>query len=109
MSDPKKSTLFGQKVNELSDLISSTSTKVSDKEGKSPMVIIGGLAVPLVIFGALFFAQPGFVKEAVAEGEDPASAKKSNTKVFYWTVLFTVVIWILMYIYMYCSGSYTSK
>jgi len=97
----KKSTLFGQKVSALSNLMSDTSSRAQNKEGGGfPMIIIAGLIVPFIIFSGLFFGKPSIVK-------NPESDERDNTKVFYWTLLITVVIWVLMYIGMYCSGSYS--
>ena len=94
----KKSTQFEQKVNALSSLMSDTSSKAEKKEGGFPMKIIAGLIIPFVVAVGLFFGKPSFVKNEKDERE--------NSKVFYWTLLITVVIWVLMYIGFYCAGSY---
>lgn len=99
LKSEKKSTQFAQKVSELSNLMSDTSSKMQKKEGSVPIVIIMGALIPFFVGVGLFFGQPTFVKNV--EGN------RENTKVFFWTVLFTVVIWVMMYLGMYCSGSYT--
>ena len=99
LQSEKKSTQFAQKVSELSNLMSDTSSKIQKKEGGVSIPIIIGILIPFFIGSGLFWGQPSFVKNK--EGD------RENKKVFFWTLLFTAAIWTMMYIGMYYSGSHT--
>jgi hypothetical protein len=91
---PKKSSIFGQRVEDLSNLISGASSKAQEKEGSTvPMIAVAGITIPIVIFIVLWFSQPGFVTKT-----DVVPPEKDYKKLTSWTILFTIVIWILMYL-----------
>jgi heme/copper-type cytochrome/quinol oxidase subunit 2 len=98
----KKSSIFGQRVEELSNLISGASSKAQEKEGSSIITIgVGALIIPIVIFVSLWFIQPTFVTNT-----ETVPPEKNTKKVASWTVLFSIIIWILIYICFSYSGSF---
>jgi heme/copper-type cytochrome/quinol oxidase subunit 2 len=102
----KKSSIFGQRVEALSDLISGASSKAQEKEGNPmTMVAISGVIIPIVVFIILWFSQPAFVTKT-----DVTPPEKDYKKITSWTILFTVVIWIMMYLCVnYYGGSQVSS
>ena len=87
------------KISELSHLVKTAKGKLDEKEKCIPIMLIVGAIVPIVVWLALYFIQPAFVK--VQEGSKQV---RSNTKVFYWTVIITVVAWVAMYLWAWCQG-----
>jgi len=73
--------------------------RVTRKEACLPTMLIAGIAAPILIWLILYFVQPGFVSE-----KEGSKKVRSKTKIFYWTVLFTVLIWIGMYLWTWCRG-----
>lgn len=94
-----KSEGFKKKVEEIQSQLEKMSTKANSKEKCIPTMLIAGVVTPLLLFMLLFFLKPSFVQK-----KDGNRYERDNTKVFYWTVLATGVVWISMYLYTYCSG-----
>ena len=72
---------------------------IVSKETCFPTMLILGVLAPIIIWVILFFIQPRFVQDK--EGNRQV---RSNTKVFYWTVIFTLLVWIGMYLWTWCKG-----
>jgi len=87
------------KIAELGRMVKQQASKLNEKERCIPVMLIAGIIVPIVIWLVLYFIQPEFVK--VQEGSKKV---RSNTKVFYWTVIVTVIIWVGMYLWTWCQG-----
>ena len=90
---------FETKIRELQKSISKGKSKIARKERCIPTMLIAGIAAPILAWLLLYFIQPRFVQE-----KEGAKSIRSNTKVFYWTVLFTVLIWVGMYLWTWCQG-----
>jgi hypothetical protein len=94
-----KSEDFKRRVNELQSHISAASDKASKKEKCLPTMLIAGVAAPFFVALVLYFLQPSFVQT-----KEGTKYVRSSTKVFYYTVAVTVVLWIVMYLFTYCAG-----
>lgn len=95
----KKSSTFAEKVAELQEQISSVSEKATGKEKCVPTMLIAGIVAPILVWILLYFLQPSFVQK-----KEGTKYVRDSTKVFYWTVLITVIIWVAMYLFSYCQG-----
>ena len=89
------------KIAELETRLSECSKKVkcADAPCMSPQVIIC-LVAPILIFLALYFLKPSFVQRS-----DGGKAQRNTKKVFLFTLLFTAIIWGLVYCYNRATGS----
>lgn len=85
-----------ERIEKLQEQINQTSGTSSNK--KIPLPLVVALIVPIVIFFALFFIQPGFVKK-----KQGSKYVRCGKKLFQWTLIFTVLIWVGLYLYMYCA------
>ena len=63
------------------------------------MSLVAGIAAPFIIALVLYFLNPKFVQK---KGK---KAVRDSKKVIQWTVVFTVVIWIALYLYTYCTSA----
>jgi len=88
-----------RKIDDLSGLLKSRKEAISRKEKCIPTMLIAGVITPIVIWILLYFIQPRFV-----QSKEGAKYVRSNTKVFYWTLLITVIIWVGMYLWTWCKG-----
>ena len=96
---------FEQKIKELQERIDSSSKRVSKEERKEkcmPIVLGIGIVAPILIWLALYFLKPGFVrkKEEGAGGKEVRDGKL----VFWWSVLLTLLVWGALYLYTYFDG-----
>lgn len=94
-----KAAAFKERVAGLQKEITAVAGKAAGKEKCIPTMLIAGIVAPILVWVLLFFLQPSFVQK-----KEGVKYVRDNTKVFYWTVLVTVVIWIAMYLFTYCQG-----
>lgn len=94
-----KSESFKKKVEDIQAQLDKIGQKASSKEKCIPTMMIAGVIAPLLIFIVLFFLKPSFVQK-----KNGKRYERDNTKVFYWTVIVTAVVWLGMYMYTYCSN-----
>nr|QBK86338.1 MAG: membrane protein [Marseillevirus LCMAC102] len=90
---------FSSKIDKLQAHVEVSNAKAANKEKCVPIMLIVGIIVPLLIFLLLYFLQPSFVQK-----KEGTKYIRNNTKLFYWTLLITVVLWIAMYLFSYCKG-----
>jgi magnesium-transporting ATPase (P-type) len=88
-----------ENIDELQRSLDQEKRNICSKENCFPMMLIFGVLAPIIIWIILYFFQPRFVQET--EG---TRRVRSNTKVFYWTVIFTLLIWVAMYLWTWCRG-----
>ena len=86
-------------IKELGSRVDAHKNKIMKKEKCLPMMLIAGIIAPVIIWLALYFIQPNFVQ--TKEGD---AHTRSNKKVFYWSALITVLIWVGMYLWSWCQG-----
>ena len=98
MSSPK-SRSFKDKVSELQSHVSAVTDQASNKEKCVPTMLIAGIVTPFLVWILLYFLQPSFVQK-----KEGAKYVRSGTKVFYWAIIISVVIWIAMYLFTWCKG-----
>jgi hypothetical protein len=96
-----KGSIFKQRVEELQRELDADASKISLKEKCLPTVIIIGIAIPFVIWGALFFFATKIPFVSKQEGQKRV---RQNSKVFYWTLGFTLLTWVGMYIWAWMIG-----
>ena len=90
---------FEKRVAELQNSIDNANSGVSKKERCIPTMVIAGVIVPFLVIPMLYFLKPSFVQKQ--EGDKYI---RNNTKVFCWGTVFTVLIWVCMYLFSYCRG-----
>ena len=95
----KMSSKYEELLKKLQEGIKNVGGKITSKEKCLPTMLIAGIAAPILIWLVLYFVQPRFVSEK--EGNKHVLSK---TKVFYWTVIFTILVWIAMYLWTWCRG-----
>lgn len=88
-----------KRIDELSRLIRQKKEAISRKERCLPTMLIAGVVAPIIVWLLLYFIQPRFVQT-----KEGSKYTRSNTKVFYWTILVTVIIWVGMYLWTWCQG-----
>ncbi|MDB4769373.1 hypothetical protein OAG24_00260 [bacterium] len=87
---------FRQKIDELENQINKVSKDVDIKSKKFPTAYIVGAATPLIVGATLYFAQPSFV-----QNKESGEQAKNNKKVFCWTLVISILIWIVIYLFVY--------
>jgi len=95
----KKQTTFAEKVSELQSKIEEETKKVAGNERCFPTMLVAGVVAPFLVLLILFFIQPSFVQR-----KDGDKYVRDGRKVFYWTIGTTLVIWLTMYLYTYCTN-----
>ena len=91
---------FEKTLNELTKSIEGVKKSASSKEKCFPTMIVLGVLAPILVWILLYFLQPSFVQKR--EGDEYT---RNSTKVFYWTVLITLIIWVALYLFSFCSGN----
>lgn len=86
-------------IQELSRSLTKHRKTIAQKERCLPTMLIAGIIAPIIIWLVLYFIQPRFVQ--TKEGN---KYTRSNTKVFYWAALITVLVWVGMYLWTWCQG-----
>jgi len=79
---------------------SSSNFVSSIKEKCTPSVVLYAIFVPFAWWLILFWLKPGIVLK-----KEGSRQIRSHTKVFGWTIVLTVVSWIILYAYYYFKGS----
>jgi hypothetical protein len=64
-----------------------------------PTLTVIAVAIPIAVFLGLYFINPKLVQV-----KDGIKQVRSNTKVFLWTVVFTLILWAALYTYSYIRG-----
>lgn len=90
---------LARQIEELESSLEKERKGITSKESCFPTMLILGILTPIIIWVILYFVSPKFVQDK--EGNRQV---RSNTKVFYWTVIFTLLIWIGMYLWTWCKG-----
>jgi hypothetical protein len=93
-----RSVEFSRRVEELEKCISGCDKNKSAR--CIPTMLIMAALVPVVVWVLLFLVQPRFVQK-----KEGSKSVRDNKRVFYWTLLFTGLVWIAMYGYAWCKGS----
>lgn len=93
------SSSFESQVQALQERINKQESKIASKEKCLPTMLIAGIVVPFLLWALLYFLQPSFVQK-----KDGTKYIRDGTKVFYYTVGITLVIWVAMYLFTYCQG-----
>lgn len=87
---------YKEKIQKLQSLTEEGERKIKTKETAIPMSVMIGAAVPFIILIILYVLQPKFVTKK--EGDKQV---RDGTKIFYWTLGLTIVIWGAMYGWVY--------
>ena len=91
---------YKEKVKELQAKIEGETKKFEDKEKCFPTMMVMAIAIPIIVWLILYFLQFKFVKKVEAGKE-----VRDNTKIFYWTVVITLLAWVGLYAYTYYWGT----
>jgi drug/metabolite transporter (DMT)-like permease len=87
------------KIKNLSDAINDNIRKVSIKDQCFPTAIAIGSVVPFVTMVSLFLFKPRFVQK-----KEGSKSLRDPRKIFWWTLLLTIGIWICMTGFNYYKG-----
>lgn len=104
MSTSSSSSSFKDKVAQLERETQESSRKMSSKESCFPTLMIVGIAAPFLLLILLFFLQPSFVQRQENDGAGNVKYVRDGRKVFYWSLALTLLLWLGLYLYTYCSG-----
>ena len=85
---------FEEEIQSLRQETEMVNNNLNKKKKGLPVMLIAGCAVPILIIFILYILQPSFVQRQ--DGEDYI---RDNTKLFKWSLLISVIIWIIMYIF----------
>lgn len=94
-----KNASFEDRIVELEKQLESGGKKMKAADSCYPTLMIAGVIAPFLIMIILFFLQPSFVQRK--EGEKYV---RDGRRVFYWAVALTLLVWMGMYLYSYCTG-----
>lgn len=97
MSDDFASNI--QKLTDLAKEVDLLDQDITRKEKCIPIIVIGAIVVPVLAWLLLYFLQPSFV-----QSKEGLKYVRNNSKVFWWTVIITAIIWGGMYLFTYCKG-----
>lgn len=84
---------FKEKIKQLQEELSKTEASLQSDTSFSWSMIIAAV-LPIVLFVALYFISPSFVKN-----KEGGKEVRSTGKVFAWTALVTIIIWACLYCY----------
>ena len=77
-----------------------TTTKGGNWMKCMSVTLMAGIATPFILALVLYFLKPGFVQK-----KKGSTTVRDSKKLIQWTVVFTVVIWISLYLYTYCTSA----
>ena len=101
-SPTDRAALLQTKVAELKAMLDNCNAKTKITGGCMPYLIAIAIAAPFFIWAVLYFGKPGFVQR-----KEGSKMVRSGTKVFFWTVLLTIIVWAVLYgwhLYRSCSS-----
>jgi hypothetical protein len=70
-----------------------------DQEHCVSMLMIAGIVTPFLVWILLYWLQPSFVQK-----KEGTKYVRDNGQVLKWTVIITVGLWMVMYLFTYCTG-----
>lgn len=95
---------YDQAVRDLDAQVEKARGTIKNKEKCIPYLMIISCIIPFVVFLVLYMLSPGFVQV-----EDNGKYVRSLKKVFYWTLIFSVILWIGLYLYSWCKNAKNPK
>lgn len=84
---------FKEKIKQLQAELAKTEASLQS-DTSMPMTWIIAAVIPVILFVALYFISPSFVKN-----KDSGKEVRSTGKVFAWTAIVTIVAWACIYGY----------
>jgi len=94
---PSKSEAFERRVQEMQAAIDSHESTTGGS--CVPNTLIVGTVLPLILFLVFYFVPFGFLNR-----QEGKKSVKDNKKVFLYTLLFSVLAWLGLYLYTRCNG-----
>ncbi len=94
---------FEEKVSQLQHELDSVTKDLNTQDKCLPISLIIAGVTPIVLALGLYFLQPGFVQKK--EGNKYV---RSGGKIFQYTIIFTVVVWAIIFGIVYGCGASTS-
>lgn len=85
-----------ERINVLQEEINKAERSLDKKKISTPVII--AIAVPFVVAVLLLILAPSFVKR-----KEGGKYVRCGKKIFQWTIIFTVILWLGLYLYMYCA------
>lgn len=92
--------LLASKIKSLQQMSGEASKNIDKKEKCFPTLLAIGVIAPFVIWAAFHFIKPSFVQKQADDG----SYVRDTKKVFTWTFIVSIVLWICLYLWTYCKG-----
>jgi|688.fasta_scaffold26078_2 heme/copper-type cytochrome/quinol oxidase subunit 2 len=84
----------------LSSVLQDTKASVDGKEKCFPTLLAVGIVIPIVIWILFYFIKPSFVQKKT----DSGTYQRDMKKVFLWTFIITLILWVCLYLWTYCDG-----
>jgi hypothetical protein len=84
----------------LSSKLNQTSSSIAGKEKCFPTLLAVGIVIPFVIWVLFYLIKPSFVQKKAENG----TYQRDMKKVFLWTFIITLILWVCLYLWTYCDG-----
>lgn len=84
---------------QLRSLVDQTGQNISTKKC-FPTLLAVGIVIPFVIWVLFYLIKPSFVQKKSEDG----TYQRDTKKVFLWTFIVTLVLWVCLYLWTYCEG-----
>lgn len=91
---------FEESIAALSKDADLVSGRITRKKKCIPTLLIVGLAIPFIIWLVLYALQPSFVQK-----KQGSKYVRDTMKIFQWVILISVIFWIALYLFSFCSRS----
>lgn len=90
---------FEEQINTLRRDADLVGDRITKKKKCVPTLLIVGMAIPFIIWLVLYALQPSFVQK-----KQGSKYVRDNMKIFQWTLLVSVIFWIALYLFSFCSS-----
>jgi hypothetical protein len=85
---------FREKTAQLSEEVETLAKRLASKESCFPKSLIIAFVLPIIWWVILYWGQPWFIRR-----KENGREVRDTGKVFMWTILFTMISWLAMYLY----------
>ena len=90
---------FEEKVEQLQQELDNVTNSLDKQDKCMPFAVIGAAITPFAIAVALYFMSPRFVTK-----QQNGKSVRSAGKIFQYTIILTVVVWIILFAILYGCG-----
>jgi len=90
---------FEEQINALRQDADLAGARITKKKKCIPTLLIVGMVIPFIVWLVLYALQPSFVQK-----KQGSKYVRDNMKIFQWTLLVSVIFWVALYLYSFCSS-----